>query len=345
MIKTAVVGATGYTGQELVRILARHPETSITALTSRKEAGKPYGQVFPAFKDIVDLKITTHDVEKVCEKADIVFLALPHAESQAAVATVIEKKKKAIDLSADFRFKKLAPYRRWYGEHRFPALLRKAVYGMPEIYRNRIKKADLVANPGCYPTSVILALKPLAEKRLFDPKSVIVDSKSGVSGAGKSLVQSLMYCEANENLRPYNIYIHRHTPEMEQELSALFGKKVQVTFAPHLVPLNRGILSTIYLKLMRKNSAEKIHDIYQKAYNKEPFVRLLPPGQLPELARVKDSNFCDIGLALAPSGKELVVVAAIDNLMKGASGTAVQNMNIMAGIEETTGINAIPITP
>jgi N-acetyl-gamma-glutamyl-phosphate reductase len=345
MIRTAVVGATGYTGQELVRILARHPSVELSALTSRREAGKAYSQVFPGFRGIVDRKITGHDLSRVCERAELVFLALPHAESQAAVAEVIERKRKAIDLSADFRFKKLKPYRHWYGEHRFPQLLRRAVYGMPEIYREQIKKARLVANPGCYPTSVILALKPLCERRLFEPDSVIVDSKSGLSGAGRSVLSTLMFSEVNESLRPYNIYHHRHTPEMEQELTALYKKKVQVTFAPHLVPLNRGILSTIYVRLVRKMSVERLHGIYQKAYSREPFIRLLAPGELPDLVRVRGSNFCDIGLSLAESGRSAVITSAIDNLIKGASGTAVQNFNLMSGLPETTGLDRIPLFP
>jgi N-acetyl-gamma-glutamyl-phosphate reductase len=345
MIRTAVVGATGYTGQELVRILARHPEAEIVALTSRREAGKSYGSVFPGFRGIVDLKITPHDIKRACRKAEVVFLALPHKESQAAVAEVINLKKKAIDLSADFRFRNIKAYQVWYGRHRYPALLKKAVYGMPEIYRDKIKKAHLVANPGCYPTSVILALKPLAKARLFDPKAVIVDSKSAVSGAGRTLTSTLMFCEVNESIRPYNIYKHRHTPEMEQELAALYRKKVAISFAPHLVPIDRGILSSIYVRLIRKMSLQRIHEIFKKDYDSEPFIRILPPGEMPDTIRVRGSNFCDIGITLAPSGKEAVITSAIDNLVKGASGMAVQNFNLLSGLPETCGLEQIPIIP
>ncbi len=345
MIRVAVVGATGYTGQELVRILSGHPLCELVALTSRKEAGKVYSRVYPRFLGIADIKITGHNVGRVCRDAEVVFLALPHSESQAAAAEVIRRKRMAIDLSADFRLRDVAVYRQWYGKHRHPALIRRAVYGMPEIYRERIKKARLVANPGCYPTSVILALKPLAEARLFDPGSVIVDSKSGVSGAGRHALITLSYCEVNESLRPYNIYKHRHTPEMEQEISALFGKKVSITFAPHLVPLDRGILSTIYVRLSRKTSIQRLHALYRRSYSGEPFVRVLEPGELPDIIRVRGSNFCDIGLTTAPSGREAVITSAIDNLVKGASGAAVQNFNLMCGLPETTGLDQAPLFP
>jgi len=345
MIKVAVIGATGYTGQDLVRILAGHPEVELTLLTSRQNQGVLYGHLFSAFRDIVELRLSQLDYDQVAQKAEIAFLAFPHTESQAAAAELLARKVRVIDLSADFRFRKAGIYRRYYSEHRFPALLRKAVYGLPEVYREQIKKAHLIANPGCYPASVILALKPLMEKRLIDPKAIIIDSKSGLSGAGRNAVVDFLFCEISASVRPYNIYKHRHQPEMEQELSRLYGRKAEVTFVPHLVPINRGILSTIYVKFLRKISPARLETIYQEAYAREAFVRVLSLGELPDTSEVKGSNYCDLGLSLSPEGRKAVITSALDNLVKGASGNAIQNLNIMFGLEETLGLKQIPVHP
>jgi len=345
MVKAAVIGATGYTGQELVRILARHPSAQITMLTSRQNQGVIYGQLFPAFRNIVDLRISQLDYGQAAKAAEVAFLALPHTESQAAAAELIAKGLRVIDMSADFRFRKAAVYQRYYAEHRYPGLLRKAVYGLPEIYREQIRKASLVANPGCFPTSVILGLKPLMAQRLISPKNIIVDSKTGISGAGRGAVVDFLFCEAEASVRPYNIYKHRHQPEMAQELSRLCGRKVELTFAPHLIPASRGILSTIYVRFVRKISAARLETAYHEAYAQEEFVRVLPLGELPDIAKVRGSNYCDLGISLSPDGREAVISSAIDNLVKGASGNAVQAMNLMFGLAENSGLKNVPLQP
>jgi len=345
MIRVAVIGATGYTGQELVRILAQHPEVEITQLTSRQHHGIIYGHLFPHFRNQVEIRISPLDYEQIAQKSDLAFLALPHTESQLVTEELYQRKVRIIDLSADFRLRKAGVYQRYYSEHRFPALLRKAVYGLPEIYRSQIRSARLVANPGCYPTGVLIALKPLMERKLVEPREIIIDSKSGLSGAGRSAIVDFLLCEAERSVRAYNIYRHRHQPEMEQELTRLYRKKVEVTFVPHLVPTSRGIFSTIYVRFLRKITPSRLEAIYQEAYQGEKFVRLLPLGELPDTSRVIGSNFCDIGLSLSPNGKEAVICSAIDNLVKGASGNAVQNMNLMFGLEEDLGLKHLPLKP
>jgi N-acetyl-gamma-glutamyl-phosphate reductase len=314
-------------------------------LTSRQNQGVLYGQLFPAFRKIVELRISQLDFDQLAKSAEVAFLALPHTESQVAAAELVSRKVKVIDMSADFRFRKAATYQRYYTEHRYPGLLRKAVYALPEIYRGQLKKAQLAANPGCFPTSVILGLKPLAEQKLIDRSNIIVDSKTGISGAGRSAVVDFLFCESGASVRPYNIYKHRHQPEMTQELSRLYGRKVELTFVPHIIPVSRGILSTIYVRLLRKTSAARLEAVYSQAYAREEFVRVLPLGELPDIAKVKGSNYCDIGLSLSPDGKQAVVSVAIDNLVKGASGNAVQVMNIMFGLPENTGLKQIPLHP
>lgn len=344
MIQVAIVGATGYTGMELVRILSRHPQVQLTVLTSRQQAGQRYSQIFSGALGAVDLSLSEPDYPAIARQAQVAFLCLPHSESQDAAAELLKLGLKVIDLSADFRLKSTAVYQKWYGPHRHPALLKSAVYGLPELYRRRIPTAQLVANPGCYPTSVILGLAPLAREKLLRPE-IMVDSKSGVSGAGRAPKQTLHFCEVAENLRPYNIYTHRHTPEMEQELSALARTKLQVTFVPHLVPMNRGILSTMFIKLQKKLSEKNLVELYQESYQAEPFVRVLPPGALPETAQVRGTNLTQIGLSLAPSGREVVITSALDNLVKGAAGAAVQNFNLMESLPETTALENLPLVP
>jgi len=344
MTKIAIVGATGYTGMELVRILSRHPQARLAALTSRQQAGKLYSRVFPGLLQAVDLRITDPDYQAIAHKAEMAFLCLPHSESQDAAAALLKRGLKVIDLSADFRLHSAAVYKKWYGPHRYPALLKQAVYGLPELYRRKIAPARLVANPGCYPSSVILGLAPLAAAGVMEP-AVIADSKSGVSGAGRSPQQNLHFSEVNENLRAYQIYGHRHTPEMEQELSAAARKKVRVTFVPHLAPMNRGILSTLYVRLTKKLSLDNLFEIYRGSYQDELFIRLLPAGALPETAQVRGTNFTQIGLSLAPSGREAVITCALDNLVKGAAGAAVQNFNLMQGLPEITALESLPLVP
>lgn len=345
MIKAGIIGATGYSGQELVRILCSHPDVELVALTSRKNNGVPYAQLFPAFAKKVALKISEMNIELLAKSCDVVFVALPHAEAQDVVSRAYESKLRVIDLSADFRFRKASVYGRFYGEHRYPHLLRRAVFGLAELYREEIRDARIVANPGCYPTSVILALKPLLSRRLIEPRSIIVDSKSGLSGAGRGAVVDFLFCEAGASVRAYNVFKHRHQPEMEQELSRIARKKVEISFVPHLVPVSRGILSTIYVRFIRKVSLGRVYKAYQEDYESEPFIRLLVPGDIPDIIRVRGSNFCDIGIAISADGKSGVIFSAIDNLVKGASGNAVQNLNIMFGIEETKGLDLVPLVP
>jgi N-acetyl-gamma-glutamyl-phosphate reductase len=342
-MRAAIIGATGYTGLELVRILSRHPEVEITALTSERYVGQSYDRVYPSVGAIVNRVLEPLNADAIAPRADVIFTAVPHKEAMQVVPAFIKKKKKVIDLSADFRLSNKETYEKWYETHTAPQLLEKAVYGLPEINRKRIKKAQLVANPGCYPTSIILPLTPLLKNGLIDTGAIIADSKSGVSGAGRSLKTGSLFCEASESFKAYSILKHRHQPEIEEQLSGICGKQVSITFSPHLLPMNRGMLSTIYVTLKGPLSGKALHDCLTSYYKKEPFVRILPEGTLPQTGWVRGSNFCDIGFAL--SGRRLVLVSVIDNLVKGASGQAVQNMNIMMGIRETMAIDHVPMYP
>ncbi len=343
--KIAIIGATGYTGQELVRILVCHEGVSVKCLTSRQNQGEKYAALFPNFREYDLPEIEKFDPKTIAKKAELAFMCLPHAESQEAVSAALQAGLKVVDLSADFRLRKKTDYERWYVKHNRPELIKKAVYGMPEIYRDKIRKASLVANPGCYPTGVILGVAPLLREGIADPAHVIADMKSGVSGAGRKASLTFAYCEVNEAMRAYNLYGHRHTPEMEQELAVAAGQKVRVTFSPHLAPMNRGILGTIYVTLKKKTTPKALHKIVADAYKHEPFVRVLPPGDLPCVSRVRGTNFVDMAVTAAPSGKEAIVSTAIDNLVKGASGAAVQNMNLMLGLPEMQGLEASAIRP
>jgi len=348
MLKVAILGGSGYTGAELLRLLKQHPKVEITAVTSERSSGVSVSDILPSFRD-TNLRFELLRLEKLVKKADLFFLCLPHTNSQEAVAFLNKAGKKVIDLSADYRLKDAKIYRAWYKTpHRFPALLKKAVYGLTEIYRDKIRHASIVANPGCYPISVILALAPIIGEDFLDTDSIIIDSKSGVSGAGRSLAQPFMFSEANESVKAYAVTQHRHTPEIEQELSLLSKKKINVIFTPHLIPMDRGILSTIYVRLKNKIPLSHIQKIYQNFYSKEPFVRVLKNGTYPVTKAVKGSNFCDLSIFLdrhTGRGQTLIIISAIDNLIKGASGQAVQNMNIMYGFEETTGLTHLSPYP
>jgi N-acetyl-gamma-glutamyl-phosphate reductase len=346
MLKVVICGGSGYTGGELLRILSGHPYVTITAVTSEKSAGKKVVEVFPHLHKYKNLIYEPLNKKKLLNKADIFFLALPHGTSQDTVHFLFSKNKRVIDLSADYRLTDPKVYQKWYGiPHEFVSTLKKAVYGLPEIYRSKIKKARLIANPGCYPTGAILGLMPALRNKLIDISSIIIDSKSGVSGAGRKADLSLSYCEVNEGFKAYGIGTHRHTPEIEQELSLLYGGKIIVDFAPHLVPVDRGILTTIYAPMEKKKTAVEIFKIYKDTYKKEPFVRILEYGMYPNIKNVRGTNFCEIGLKLNERTNTLIVVTAIDNLVKGASGQAVQNMNIMMGIDEKTSLDTIALFP
>jgi N-acetyl-gamma-glutamyl-phosphate reductase len=346
MLKVAVVGASGYTGCELIRILHNHPEVAVTTVTSEQSAGKMLSDVFPALRGRYDLPLEALEAERIAAKADIIFTALPHTAAMKVVPVFLQAGKKVIDLSADYRLHDAADYGVWYEPHLNPELLPDAVYGLPELHREEIAGARLIANPGCYPTSVILALKPLLQERVIDSASIIADSKSGVSGAGRGAKVDSLYCEVNEGFKAYAIGgVHRHIPEIEQELSLLAGSKTVISFTPHLVPMDRGILSTVYSVPHAALTAKQLHALFEEHYEGEAFIRVLPLGDFPSTAFVRGSNFCDIGITVDKRTGRIIVIAAIDNLVKGASGQAVQNMNIVCGFPETLGLELLPLYP
>ncbi len=346
MLKVAICGGSGYTGGELLRILSGHPYIKIVALTSEKSAGKRVIEIFPHLHKYKNLIYEPLNKEKLLNKADIFFLALPHGTSQDIVNFLFSNNKMVIDLSADYRLTDPKAYKKWYGiPHKFVPILKKAVYGLPEIYRDKIKKARLIANPGCYPTGAILGLLPALKNELVDVSSITIDSKSGTSGAGRKADLAVSYCEVNEGFKAYGIGTHRHTPEIEQELSLLCGKKIKVNFTPHLLPVDRGMLTTIYAPMGKRKTAGEIVKIYNETYKKEPFVRILEYGIYPNIKNIRGTNICEIGLKLNERTNTIIVVTAIDNLVKGASGQAVQNMNIMMGINEKTALDTIAVFP
>ncbi len=342
MIRVAIVGATGYAGAELVRILSDHPEVDLVVLTSRQFAGVRFDHVYPAFNGMVDLVCEAYSLDRICDRADVVFMALPHQLPMRFVPELIAREKKVIDLSADFRFNEAAIYESVYQQHTAKELLASTVYGLSEIYAGQIAKAALVGNPGCYPTSVLLPLVPLLKQGLLDPSTLIADSKSGVSGAGRSLALASHYCEVNESFKPYKVAVHRHNPEMDAILSREAQKPVSITFVPHLVPMTRGMLTTIYATPAGDLKAFNVTDCYAAAYSQRPFIRLCPEGRLPDTLNVRGTNYCDIGFKLDERNNRLILVSAIDNLVKGAAGQAVQNMNIMMGFAEAAGLRHVP---
>ena len=346
MLNVAIVGASGYTGLELIRILHCHPEVAVTCLTSEQSAGRKISDIFPTLRGRCDLVLENLEPVRVAAKADLIFTALPHKAAMEVVPTFLKLGKHVIDLSADYRLSDPEVYGAWYEPHINPANLKKAVYGLPEIRRAKIRGARLVANPGCYPTSIILGLAPLLKKGLINTGDIIADSASGMTGAGRAAKVDSLYCEVNEGFRAYGVGgVHRHTPEIEQELSLLAGEPLVITFTPHLVPMDRGILSTVYAKPRTATTTEKLLKLYQDFYRGEPFVRVLPQGTLPGTAFVRGSNFCDISPLVDQRSGRIIIVSAIDNLVKGASGQAVQNMNIVCGFPETMGLEGLAIFP
>ncbi|HYQ48201.1 MAG TPA: N-acetyl-gamma-glutamyl-phosphate reductase, partial [Thermodesulfovibrionales bacterium] len=345
-LSVGICGASGYTGMELLRMLALHPHVAVTAATSEKSAGKKVGDVFPFLSSYGNLRFEPMDREKLLGKADLFFLALPHGASQEAVHYFFSNGKKVIDLSADYRLADQKTYATWYGLlHNYPAALKKAVYGLPELYRKKIQKASLIANPGCYPTSTVLGIMPAVRNGLIDLSTLIIDSKSGTSGAGRKADLGISFCEVNEGFKAYGLVTHRHTPEIEQEISNLAGRKIVVNFTPHLLPVDRGILTTIYAKLKRKTDTKTVLSLYSRSYAKEPFVRVLPEGVLPNVKNVRGTNSCEIGMKVNSRTGTLIIVSAIDNLVKGASGQAIQNMNLMMGFPETAGLGQLALYP
>ena len=339
MLKIGIMGASGYAGEELLRILLDHPEVQITAVAAKIDPVN-ICKLYPWLKGRLDLECRDMSAEEVSKKCDMVFLALPHKASMQFAPIFLKKGLKVIDLSADFRIKDVNVYEKWYElKHECPEYIKDAVYGLPEFYRKEVKKADLIANPGCYPTSVILGCAPLLKKNLVDPDSIISDSKSGVTGAGRVLAQALMSKELENSFKPYKVNAHRHMPEIDQEIALMAGSKVSVNFVPHLVPMERGMMSTIYLQLKKNISTSEALKLYKDFYSKEYFVRVMDEGIFPDTKNVVRTNFCDIGCKVFPEKNLVIVVTAIDNLVKGASGQAVQNMNIMYGFEEKLGLN------
>lgn len=347
-IRAGLVGVTGYTGMELTRLLAYHPSIELVRVTSRKEAGQQLHSLYPFLFGLPlgDLTLVTPDVEDLVSSCDLVFLAIPHGAAMEMGATLAEKGIKVVDLSADFRIKEKDIYEAWYKvKHTRPEWLGKAVYGLPELNAEAVKKATLVANPGCYPTASILGLAPALQNGLIEEESIIIDAKSGTSGAGRGAKIGSLFCEIYDSFKAYGIATHRHTPEIEQELHALAGKQFTISFTPHLLPINRGILATIYGKLRKDLSLEDIRNAYESAYKDFPFVRVLPQGCQPELRNVRGTMYCDISFVYDTRTGRLIITSAIDNLCRGASGQAVANANLMCGLPMDCGLKLAPLVP
>ncbi len=338
MTTVAVVGASGYVGGELLRLLFRHPQTKITAVTSEQSAGKPVQSLFPNLAG-PELVCESLDPGQVAARADVIFLALPHTKSAGPAQTFLKAGRKVIDLSADFRLKQSKDYETWYqASHPCPDLLKTAVYGLPELHRDAIRSATLVASPGCYPTAAILSLAPLAKERLLGDH-VVIDAKSGISGAGRTPALPYHFPEANESIEAYKLGAHRHIPEIEQELG------VRAVFTPHLVPMTRGILSTAYVQLKQPRSTEQLNDLYRAFYKGEPFIRVLPAGQSPNPRHTRGANTCEVSAFVDPRSGTAILIAALDNLVKGAAGQAIQAYNLMQGWDETLGLNDSGLYP
>lgn len=340
MIKAGLLGATGYAGMELVRLLSAHPAVEITHLASHSMDGAAFSSVYPSFPPSFGRVLEKVDLETVAKDSDVVFTSLPHSTSMETVKRLHELGVRVIDLSGDYRYEDAVVYAQWYGvSHKYPELLCESVYGLTELHREKIKSARIVGNPGCYTTCAILALAPLMGTAFIDPQSIIIDAKSGTTGAGRTPSEALHFSEVDENIKAYNVGVHRHTSEIEQELSLLQGHEVIVSFTPHLLPCKRGILSTIYCSLEHDVTYDDVEALYRGFFADEPFVVLHPKGSLPQVKYVNGSNCIHIGFVVDPRTKRLVIVSALDNLIKGAAGQAIQNMNLMFDIPESSGLS------
>lgn len=343
MIKAGIVGGTGYTGVELLRLLVAHPQIELAVITSRSEAGQAVSSLYPNLRGHVDLPFSEPDPAEL-SKCDVVFFATPNGTAMKMVPELLDAGVKVIDLAADFRLKDTASWQQWYGmEHACPEILAEAVYGLPEINREAIRQARIIANPGCYPTAVSLGFIPLIENQLIDDQHLVADAKSGVSGAGRGASVPTLLCEATESVKPYGVDGHRHLPEIRQVLGEIAGHDVGLTFVPHLMPMIRGIEASLYAVL--KADANDLHQVYSERYKDEPFVDVLPLGTMPETRSVKGSNMCRISVFRPQQGDTVVVSSVIDNLVKGAAGQAVHNMNLMFGLDETLGISQVALLP
>ena len=345
-IKAGIIGATGYAGGELVRILSRHPEVEIVWYGSRSYIDQNYADVYRNMFEIVDAKCLDDNMDELAKRADVIFTATPQGFCASMMSEEILSQTKIVDLSADFRIKDVKTYEKWYGiEHKSPQFIEEAVYGLCEINREQIKGARLIANPGCYTTCSILTAYPLAKEGMIDMSTLIVDAKSGTSGAGRGAKVPNLYCEVNENIKAYGVASHRHTPEIEEQLGYAAGEEVLINFTPHLVPMNRGILATEYATLTKKVTPEEVKAVYDKYYAKETFVRVMGDGVCPETKWVEGSNYVDIGFKIDERTGRIIMMGAIDNLVKGAAGQAVQNMNLLFGLDETMGLDLVPMFP
>lgn len=348
MIKAGILGASGYAGAELVRLLGQRDDVELVFVHSNQHADASFSIRYPHLKKLVETVFITMDdaVENYFNKIDVLFCALPHGASQKAVKAGVANGLKVIDLSADFRIQDTSVYEEWYEvPHTAADLLPNAVYGLPEIHRESIQKTNIVANPGCYPTSILLGLYPLFAADFFPKETIISDSKSGLSGAGRGLKDGNLFAQATENIHPYSVGSHRHTPEIKEQLTQLSGQPTSLMFVPHLVPMQRGILSTIYVKNEHDLTETQLYDLYQDFVTKNPFVRLLDAGETPHTKAVSGSNYCDLSIKIDSESNTIIIMSAIDNLLKGASGQAIQNMNLMFGLEETKGLTQMPIWP
>ncbi len=346
MIKVGIIGSTGYAGNELVRLLLQHKEVKIVWYGSRSYIGEKYASVYRNLFQIVDETCLDDNMETLAQEADVIFTATPQGFCAFLVTEDILKKTKIIDLSADFRIKDVSTYEEWYGiEHKSPQFIQEAVYGLCEINRDQVKHARIVANPGCYPTCSTLSIYPLVKEKVIDPNTIIIDAKSGTSGAGRGAKIQNLFCEVNENIKAYGVTTHRHTPEIEEQLGYAAGCSVKLNFTPHLVPMNRGILVTAYASLTKDITEEEIRAIYHSYYDNEQFIRVLNEGECPETRFVEGSNYVDVNFKLDSRTKRVIMMGAMDNLVKGAAGQAIQNMNIMFGLPENMGLMQIPMVP
>lgn len=346
MIKVGIIGATGYAGGELVRLLMGHKEAEIVWFGSRSYIDKKYYEVYQNMFQIVDAVCMDDNMEELANQVDVVFTATPQGLCASLVNEDVLSKVKIVDLSADFRIKDVEVYEDWYKiEHKSPQFIEEAVYGLCEINREDVKKARLIANPGCYPTCTTLSIYPLLKEGLIDPSTIIVDAKSGTSGAGRGAKVDNLFCEVNENIKAYGVAVHRHTPEIEEQLGYAAGEEVRINFTPHLVPMNRGILITAYASLKKDVTYEEVKAVYDKYYDNEKFVRVLDKDVCPQTRWVEGSNYVDVNFKIDPRTNRIIMMGAMDNVVKGAAGQAVQNMNLMFGLPETMGLELVPVFP